>query len=93
MEMPGGVAVASDEVGKRVSGPTTYRPGVFRLGGVGRGKLELRRSGDGVGRAAFWRVWREPHAREAGSTRRLGETRRTRLELDDPLGVSMSTIV
>jgi hypothetical protein len=38
-------------------------------------------------------VWREPRAKEAGLTRRLGETRRTRLELDDALDVSMSTIV
>jgi hypothetical protein len=54
---------------------------------------ELRWRGDGVGWAASWRVRREPGAKEAGPTRRLGETRRTRLELDDPLGVSMSTIV
>jgi hypothetical protein len=57
------------------------------------GKPELRRSGDGVGRAASWRIRGESLAREASSTRRLGETRRTRLELNNPLGVSMSTIV
>ena len=52
-----------------------------------RGTLELLRSGDGVRRAASWRVRREPRAKEAGPTRRLGETtRRTRLELDDPFG-------
>ena len=63
-------------------------------GGGGGGALELLRSGDGVRRAASWRVRRMPRAREAGPTRRLGEmTRRTRLELDDPLGVSMSVIV
>ena len=66
------------------------------LGGEERGgeTLELLRSGDGVRRAASWRVRRKPRAGEAGPTRRLGKmTRRTRLELDDPLGVSMSTIV
>ena len=31
-------------------------------------------------------MWREPRAKEAGPTRRLGETRGTRLELDDPFG-------
>jgi hypothetical protein len=46
----------------------------------------MRRSGDGVEWAASWRVWREPRAREVGLTRRLGETRRTHLELDDPFG-------
>ena len=56
-------------------------------------KLELRWRGDGMGRAASWRVRGQPWAKEAGQTRRLGETRRTRLELDDPLGVSISTIV
>ena len=64
------------------------------MGRSGGETLELLRSGDGVRRAASWRVRRKPRAREAGPTRRLGEmTRRTRLELDDPLGVSMSTIV
>ena len=57
-------------------------------------ELELRWSGDGVEWAASRRVRREPRARGAGATRRLGETtRRTRLELHDPLGVSMSTIM
>jgi hypothetical protein len=57
--------------------------------------LELLRSGNGVGWAASSCLWREPHAKakEARPTRRLGETRRTRLELDDQLGVPMSTIV
>ena len=50
---------------------------------------ELLRSGIGVGRAASWSVWRELRAKEAGPTRRLGETGRTRLELDDSSGVSM----
>ena len=50
------------------------------------GKLELRQSGDGVEQAASWRVWREPRARGAGLMRRLGETIRTRLELDDTFG-------
>ena len=51
------------------------------------GTLELLRSGDNVRRAASWRVRREPRAKEAGPTRRLGETtRRMRLELDDPFG-------
>ena len=91
--MPAGVAAASDEAGRGVPGPTTDRLGVPRRGGAG-GALELLRSGDGVRRAASWRVRRKPRAGEAGPTRRLGEmTRRTRLELDDPLGVSMSTIV
>ena len=91
--MPACVAAASDEAGMGVTGPTSDRPGVPRRGGVGW-TLELLRSGDGVRRAASWRVRRKPRAREAGPTRRLGEmTRRTRLELDDPLGVSMSTIV
>ena len=92
--MPAGVAAASDEAGRGVPGPTTDRLGVPRRGGAGGGTLELLRSGDGVRRAASWRVRRKPRAGEAGPTRRLGEmTRRTRLELDDPLGVSMSTIV
>ena len=93
--MPAGVAAASDETGRGVPGPTTGRPGVPRRGGAG-GTLELLRSGDGARRAASWRVRRKPRAKEAGPTRRLGETRRTRLELDEPfgvLGVSMSTIV
>ena len=81
--MPAGVATASDEAGRGVPGPTTDRSGVSRRGGVG-GTLELLRSGDGVRRAASWRVWREPWAKEACPTRRLGQTRRTRLELDDP---------
>ena len=86
MEMPAGVATASDEAGRGVPGPTTDRLGVPRRGGAG-GTLELLRSGDGVRRAASWRVRREPRAKEAGPTRRLGETtRRTRLELDDPFG-------
>ena len=55
-------------------------------------KLELVRSGDGVRWATSWRVWREPWAKEASPTRRLGEMRRMRLELDNHLGVSMSTI-
>ena len=77
--MPAGVATASDEAGMGVPGPTSDRPGVPRRGGAG-GTLELLRSGDGVRRAASWRVRRGP-------TRRLGETtRRTRLELDDPFG-------
>jgi hypothetical protein len=84
--MPVGLAAASDEAGRRVPGPTTDRPGSFRRVGAGGGKPELRRSGDGVGRAGSWRVRREPRAREAGLTRRLGEKRRTRLELDDPFG-------
>jgi hypothetical protein len=66
---------------------------VEERGGGGGGKPELRRSGDGMGRAVSSRVRREPRAREAGLTRMLGETRRTRLELNNPLGVSMSTIV
>jgi hypothetical protein len=87
VEMPAGVAAASDEAGRGVPGPTTGRPGVPRRGGVGGGTLELLRSGDGVRRAASWRVRRKPRAREAGPTRRLGEMmRRTRLELDVPLG-------
>ena len=75
--------------------PDLQQIGWESLGGEERGgTLELLRSGDGVRRAASWRVRRKPRAREAGPTRRLGEmTRRTRLELDDPLGVSMSTIV
>ena len=94
MEMPAGVAAASNEAGRGVPGPTTGRPGVPRRGQAEGRTLELLRSGDGVRRAASWRVRRKPRAGEAGPTRRLGEmTRRTRLELDDPLGVSMSTIV
>jgi hypothetical protein len=86
--MPAGVAAESDEAGRGVPGPTSDRPGVPRRGGAGGGgMLELLRSGDGVRRAASWRVQREPRAKEAGSTWRLGETtRRTRLELDDPFG-------
>ena len=83
--MRAGVAAASDEADMGVPEPTTDWPGVPRRGGAG-GTVELLRSGDGVGRAASWRVWREPRAKEAYSTRRLGETRRTRLELDDPFG-------
>ena len=86
MEMPAGIAAASDEAGRGVLGPTTDRLGVPRRGGAG-GTLELLRSGDGVRRAASWRVRRKPRAGEACPTRRLGEmTRRTRLELDDPFG-------
>jgi hypothetical protein len=59
--MPVGVAAASDESGRRVPGPTPDRPGVSRRGGAG-GTLELLRSGDGVRRAASWRVRREPRA-------------------------------
>jgi hypothetical protein len=84
--MPARVAAASDEAGRGVPRPTADRPGVPRRGGAG-GTLELLRSGDGVRRAASWRVRREPRAKEASPTRRLGETtRRTRLELDDPFG-------
>ena len=69
--------------------PDLQQIGWESLGGEerGGGTLELLRSGDGVRRAASWRVRRKPRAREAGPTRRLGEmTRRTRLELDDPFG-------
>jgi len=84
--MPSGIAAASDEAGRRVPGPASDRPGVSRRGGAG-GTLELLRSGDGARRAASSRVWREPRAKEASPTRRLGETtKRTRLELDDPFG-------
>jgi hypothetical protein len=65
-------------------------PGIICALGCGgaEGKPELRRRNDGmrVARAAAG-------AKEAGPTRRLGKTRRTCIGLDDPLGVSMSTIV
>jgi hypothetical protein len=84
--MPASVAAAIDKAGMGVPVPTTDRPGVPRRGGAG-GTLELLRSGEGVRRTAFFRVRREPRAKEATPTRRLGETmRRTRLALDDPFG-------
>jgi hypothetical protein len=49
------------------------------------GALELLRSGDGVRRAASWACG-ESRGRRKQVRRRLGETRRTRLELDDPFG-------
>jgi hypothetical protein len=54
---------------------------------VGHEETINRNGGDGARRAASWRVRRKPRAKEAGPTRRLGETRRTRLELDEPFGV------
>jgi hypothetical protein len=65
--MPAGVALARDEAGRIVPGPTSDRPGVSRWEGAG-GTLELLRSGYGVWRAASWRVRREPRAKEAGPT-------------------------
>jgi hypothetical protein len=102
--MPAGVVAANDEADMRVPGPMNGRGsldvkewgevGAATSGdGVGRERRRSWSCCDGVGRAASWRVWREPRAKKSGPTRRLGETRRTRLELDDPLGVSMSTIV
>ena len=45
VEMPAGVAVASDETGRGVPGPTTGRPGVPRRGGVGAAGADVH--GDG----------------------------------------------
>ena len=50
VEMPAGVAAASDETGRGVPGPTTGRPGVPRRGGVGAaGAAGRRRRGRGRG--------------------------------------------
>jgi len=61
VEMPADVAAASDKDGRRVHGPTTDRPGVFRRVGVGGGEPELRRSGDGSG----WKGWESRNCCEA----------------------------
>ena len=68
VEMPDGVAAASDETGRGVPGPTTGRPGVPRRGGVGAAGAEVTATvGTGTGRehragegASWSQSWHQP---------------------------------
>ena len=68
VEMPAGVAAASDETGRGVPGPTTGRPGVLRRGGVGAAGADVHGDGgdgDGEGTPSRRRRKLEPELASA----------------------------